>query len=962
MSSVTCIADYKQTEDTPENRQFVQGLEKFIYSMQGKAYTVACIANNLTPGELAATRQEYERIYTLLSPFANMQYNYTANTSSGTTDSSTEGSTRTLTKGTNRGVSVSAGQSDGQTKGTNEADTDTHTTSENESQAEGKSHTTGISDGTSESTTTTTTAGIYGGRSKNAGVNLGGLSFGTGINYGVSASVSRGKTKGTSHTDSVSDTVSNTLTHGFGTSDATGHMVGHSQSDTHTDTFTLGTQSGESESVSDSANTAVTRALSESFGRSQAITLNMQNKSLLDTLQRLDKQLQRIDECESVGMWDFAAYFLGESAAEAETAAGMYRALVSGGESGLETAAVNTWTEDAAISELEKYLKNFVHPTFLCIFPEDGPQRPMLVDATALASTNELAIQLGLPRKSVKGLPVMEHATFAQEVVRHAAPSKKDIHLGKVHHLGKDTDTEVRLDLQSLAMHTFVTGSTGAGKSNTVYHMLSELLDQQIQFLVVEPAKGEYKNVFGQRRDVTVYGTNPQLSRLLRINPFSFPAGVHIYEHLDRLVEIFNVCWPMYAAMPAVLKDAIERAYRKAGWDLRTSSNRYNAALFPNFVDVLQQIDEVMEQSQYSADNKSDYKGALSTRIRSLTNGINGMVFTADELSPQQLFDQNVIVDLSRVGSTETKSLIMGILVMKLQEYRMASCAGMNKPLAHITVLEEAHNLLKRTSTEQSTEGANLLGKAVEMLTNAIAEMRTYGEGFIIADQSPGLLDMAVVRNTNTKIILRLPEYSDRELVGRACGLKDEQITELSRLGQGVASVYQNDWQEAVLCKVDRCRQAERTYSYQPEDDPPKRNVKGLLLSRLIARDLQHLVDGIETADILRADIPAAAKCALFDYAQFQPADRIEGAAVVAYELLCAKPAFAALEKTRYTLEQKKQFLLQSFMPALDIVPERDSWPLLYLTAYCDAERTQSPSAKLLLDDLLTKNTKGGIA
>lgn len=94
---------------------------------------------------------------------------------------------------------------------------------------------------------------------------------------------------------------------------------------------------------------------------------------------------------------------------------------------------------------------------------------------------------------------------------------------------------------------------------------------------------------------------------------------------------------------------------------------------------------------------------------------------------------------------SETKSLIMGLLVMKLNEYRMSS-EKMNSTLSHITVLEEAHNLLKRTSTDQIFEGANLLGKSVELLANSIAEMRTYGEGFIIADQSPGLLDMSVIR------------------------------------------------------------------------------------------------------------------------------------------------------------------------------------------------------------------------
>lgn len=126
-----------------------------------------------------------------------------------------------------------------------------------------------------------------------------------------------------------------------------------------------------------------------------------------------------------------------------------------------------------------------------------------------------------------------------------------------------------------------------------------------------------------------------------------------------------------------------------------------------------------------------------------------------------------------------------------------------NNDLQHITVLEEAHNLLRRTTTLQTQESSNLQGKAVEMLTNAIAEMRTYGEGFIISDQAPGLLDMTAIRNTNTKLIFRLPDEEDRALVGKAAALTEDQITELSRLETGVAAVYQSHWLEPVLCKVD---------------------------------------------------------------------------------------------------------------------------------------------------------------
>ncbi|MEG1578137.1 MAG: ATP-binding protein [Oscillospiraceae bacterium] len=374
----------------------------------------------------------------------------------------------------------------------------------------------------------------------------------------------------------------------------------------------------------------------------------------------------------------------------------------------------------------------------------------------------------------------------------------------------KPTNSLLGLRKSSLTAHTFITGSTGAGKSNTIYTLLDRLClggKSDTHFLVIEPAKGEYKDTLGGHKGVSVYGTNPKKTQLLRLNPFAFPEDIHVLEHIDRLIEIFNACWPMYAAMPAVLKSAVENAYSNVGWSLNASSNP--SGRVPTFRDVMDALPQVIRTKGFSKDTQGDYEGALLTRVESLTNGINGQVLcSCDPVQDEALFDENVIVDLSRVGSMETKALLMGILVLKLQEHRMAQrSAGKNKPnsgLAHITVLEEAHNLLRRTSSEQSQESANLQGKSVEMLTNAIAELRSFGEGFVIADQSPGLLDMAVIRNTNTKIIMRLPDEGDRQLVGRAAGLNDDQIVELSKLETGVAAIYQNEWLEPVLCKVDR--------------------------------------------------------------------------------------------------------------------------------------------------------------
>ncbi len=636
------------------------------------------------------------------------------------------------------------------------------------------------------------------------------MTFGVNETESVSSSLSHGTTKTISHS------IANSVSHTTGTSNSvsigahtgisfgvavggfTAYTRGKSQSDTEGSTETDGT--------ADSDSLTINSGEQSSKGKNQSLQISFENHTIKQLLKKIDKTLERYDNCSDLGMWKCAAYCISKDKNISSLVASTYRALIRGKNSSLENGTITNWNKNQS-SLIIRALKHFEHPILTV-------QDTQITPGTLISSA-ELAIQAGLPNHSVPGIPVIECAEFGRTVSSYNYKIPDRIFtLGKIYNMHEEEKLSVKLNINNLASHTFVTGSTGSGKSNTIYQVLSQLRERAVNFLVVEPAKGEYKNLFGNYEDVAVYGTNPDLTPLLRINPFSFPGEIHILEHLDRLIEIFNVCWPMYAAMPAVLKEAVEKSYEDCGWNLTKSTNEYDSNYYPTFTDVTRNIRTIIDSSEYDAENKGAYKGSLITRLKSLTNGINGLIFTTDELSNSELFDENVIVDLSRVGSTETKSLIMGLLVLKLQEYRMTS-REMNDSLRHVTVLEEAHNLLKRTSTEQSQDSGNLLGKSVEMLTNAIAEMRTYGEGFIIADQAPALLDMAVIRNTNTKIIMRLPDQDDRELVGKAASLNDDQITELSKLPCGVAAVYQNDWIEPVLCKVARYKYDGKPYQYK---------------------------------------------------------------------------------------------------------------------------------------------------
>ncbi|RKI44029.1 ATP-binding protein [bacterium D16-51] len=546
------------------------------------------------------------------------------------------------------------------------------------------------------------------------------------------------------------------------------------------------------------------------------VTTTEENKAVTDMLVMLDEALKKMNEYDSYGLWNVAGYFLSDDMSASEIAASNYRSLMNGDNYGREVSAINSWRKNdlevvGEYRDLTTYLSRFVHP----LFNYGGN---IMVSPATNISGKELGIHLGLPRSTVPGLSVIEHAEFGKEVNTYQLFEKETSNrpedmmtLGRVFDMGLITDKIVELNNKSLNMHTFITGSTGSGKSNTVYQILTELRQDRIPFLVIEPAKGEYKDVFGHLPDVNVFSTNPCIAQLININPFMFPASIHVLEHIDGLVEIFSVCWPMYDAMPAFFKDALLKSYEVVGWDLGSSIFEGENIAYPDFEVLAEQLDKLITNSDYAAEIKSNYRGALLTRVKSLAVGLNKYIFTEEQTPYEKLFDENCILDISRVKSSETKALLMGLMVYILNEYRVDQKTGNNNGLRHVTVLEEAHNLLKNTSGGES----ELVGKSVEMITNSIAEIRTYGEGFIIVDQSPSSVDIAAIKNTNTKIVLRTPEANDREAVGRSMGLSTAQVNEIAKLPSGVAVVYQNNWISPVLTLVDKAKVREVTYRYE---------------------------------------------------------------------------------------------------------------------------------------------------
>lgn len=752
--NVSCVTVVPSMRDEDKDK-FVQGLEKFIDTMQGECYTAVLIARPVTKSELEVKKRGFEELYSALSPYTKTTLSYGVNYSNA------------ISKGMNKNFSHSINNSISNTTGKN------------------------------FSRNTSSTEGVNQGWSISAA--------GVGRNSGTSSSQTEGYSSGKSWSEAV----------------------------------TSGTTETESEGTNEST--------TETKGDSRNMTVEHQNKSITVLSEKIDEHLQRVKACEAFGVWECAAYFIADDIQTSVVAANTYKALMLGDKSDVENAFINVWgiKNQTNTSRVLEYVKYGTHPQII-LKPELGYDEQKVTPGSFI-SGKELPLIMGVPQKSVTGLTVTSIAEFGRNVfIQNKKGNQKEIRLGRIYHMGKTEENVVNLDLNSFTKHCFITGSTGSGKSYTTYGLLEKFYQNNVPFLVIEPAKGEYKETFGNIPGINILTTNPLIGQMLKLNPFKFAPNIHVLEHLDRLIEIFNACWEMYAAMPALLKDAIERIYIDKGWDLLNSIYlKDGEPIYPTFQDLMEKLPEIINNSGYSSDTKGDYIGALVTRVNSLTNGISGQIFCdCYDIDDSTLFDENTIVDLSRVGSSETKSLIMGILVLKLSEYRMSQREQQrqlnnteiisDEPLKHITVLEEAHNLLKRVTPGT---GSNVVAKSVEMICNSIAEVRTYGEGFLIVDQSPTSVDIAAIKNTNTKILMRLPEKDDCEAVGNSAGLNEEQIREISKLGVGVAVVIQNNWLEAVLTKIDAF---ENSAIYQKPIEQVDYNrlkaIKGIVLRKFISQ------------------------------------------------------------------------------------------------------------------------------
>ena len=464
--------------------------------------------------------------------------------------------------------------------------------------------------------------------------------------------------------------------------------------------------------------------------------------------------------------------------------------------------------------------------------PDSGAQAPFPATAGILAALT------GLPHLEVPGLRVTDagHFDLTSET---AGTSGEDGaaatggHVASVS-LGAILDRldrpvgEFLVPLATLNRHAFVTGATGAGKSQTVRHLLEQLSAAGVPWLAIEPVKSEYAAMAGRLSHrgpgaagpVTVINPADPAAIPVSVNPLAPEPGYPVQAHIDMLRALFSAAFDADEPFPQIMAQALDRVYEESGWDVVTGGRVPGAAAEPA-IPTLAQLQRcalaVIEDVGYGAQLQADVRGFVDVRLRSLRIGSAGRFFEGGHPADiGGLLRRNVVLAIEDVANDEDKAFLMGTLIIRLVEHlRLRARAGQREGLRHVIVIEEAHRLLRAGRAGRAS------AHAVELFASMLAEIRAYGEGLVIAEQIPAKLIGDVVKNTAVKVVHRLPAGDDRELVGAAMNLDHGQSRQVVSLAPGVAAVFADGMDRPLRVRVPFGGGRERALAGPPP--PPGR-------------------------------------------------------------------------------------------------------------------------------------------
>ncbi|QYR62207.1 ATP-binding protein [Fusobacterium polymorphum] len=567
----------------------------------------------------------------------------------------------------------------------------------------------------------------------------------------------------------------------------------------------VGASVSQSRSTNHSTSTgsSLTKSFSETEG--QSVSLDIQNGWAMEMIKISETILERMRIGMNIGMWETLTTYSSDNELVAKIIGGrLYSEISSNCSTNLVPQKID-------------FKKN----NEIIFIPKDFNTYGKDKTYGSLVTSEELCAICSIPSENIPNFEIKKSKLYS--LTYNEGNNNQSI--GKICEYDKILEnTEFSLSESDINKHTFVCGMTGMGKTNTVKMILDKI---NKPFLVIEPAKKEYRNINKEKKVYTL--GNVKLNSL-RLNPFYILPGINPQQHIDLLKDLFSASFALYGPMPYIVEKCLSTVYEKKGWnlsfgyhpyliDIKDRRNAFNEDkiiekysemahkyLFPTMQDLKNEVDEYVESMEYDKELKGNIKSAINARIDSLCVGSKGYIFNSNNIPDfNKLFSENTVLELEGLGDDADKSFSMGLVIIFLNEYMQVKKELENTTgLKHILVIEEAHRLLKNINSEGNENFGNPKGKAVEHFTNMLAEMRSYGEGIIVSEQIPTKLAPDVIKNSSNKIVHRLASKDDQEIMANTIGLKSEEAIYIGNQKTGYALCSKEGLYQPLTIKIKR--------------------------------------------------------------------------------------------------------------------------------------------------------------
>ncbi len=569
---------------------------------------------------------------------------------------------------------------------------------------------------------------------------------------------------------------------------------------------------------------------SKSATVSEAVTRDYLNKFAEYTEKCTDMHCERLRQGRNLGFWNVGTYVLGQMNRDVTTALGILRSVYSGDTTFLEPIRIHLLKGGTtALTTVRDQLS---------LIPLVTPEarkgasdewhllgRPYQYLSTPL-NTEELSLVTSLPRKDVPGL------RFVKTAVRFAnnpgeLPKADTLEMGAIVDTGiVQKHNPYKIDIHSLVRHALVVGSTGCGKTTTCKTILNAVLDRNIPVLIIEPAKDEYvrwairQKQAGHNVNIFMPGVKAldgERIQQLKLNPFQ-PAAIDgapidMMTRCEQLTALINASLPTSDVLPVIIDEAFfSYLQRQPFGDDFLQGEMAQLEDYPKLDGVLPVARAMLKARGYSEEVSNGLAAALETRFAYLTRGKRGDILNVRHATPwHQLFNETTVINLSKIANAKDRALIMSLILLALYEYRISAYqydpnyqrrAQENK-LLHLTVVEEAHNVLTRPTAEQSGTG-NPQQVVADLFGNMLSEIRAYGQGMMVVDQVPTRLIPDVLKNTTIKICHRLAAAEDAQAMADALALRHEQKDIIPTLAQGNAIIASDRDDAASWVRIRR--------------------------------------------------------------------------------------------------------------------------------------------------------------